>query len=165
MVATNHSCQDMRHWARARWACCSIAGESGVATVVEAEAGMQAAIEAGRAAGGAAGAEARAGRADPSKRGAAAAGVGDAGRAGLQCAGGRLRIVGGGGRMRDGRVGDIGQSRCPDVCCTQPKGRRQIAGTVRGSGRWYSRRRDGRVSGRRRLLGRKRAARRRLWTA
>jgi hypothetical protein len=159
-AATNRCWQSTKHYARDRQACCSIAGEFGVASV--AQAGKPAGGEAATAVGEVVGvAEAGAGQAGPSTR--AAAGIGRA-TGSQQRVGGPPRSAGegSGGWMRD--VGDIGQTRCPAVCCTGPRGCRFVPGMTRGSRRWYGRRRSGRVSATREgaTLGRKSCSRRRL---
>lgn len=161
-AATSRCWQSMRHFARDRQACCSIAGESEVATVAEAQ--SPAGDEAATAAGVVASAGAGAGQAGPSTRAAAAAGIGRA-TGSQQPVSGRARSVGEGsdGWMRG--VGDIGQTRCPAVCCTGPKGCcRAAQGMTRGSRRWYGASRRGRVSATQEgaIPGRKSWSRRRL---
>jgi hypothetical protein len=160
-AATNRCWQSTKHFARDRQAYCSIAGEFGVATVAVAgkPVGDQVVTAAGRVV---VGAGEGAGQAGPSTR--AAAGIGIA--TGSQRVSGpprRIAAEGSDGWMRG--VGDIGQSRCPAVCCTGPKGCRQVPGMTRGcSGRRYGACRRGRVSATREgaILRRNSWSRRRL---
>jgi hypothetical protein len=104
-----------------------------------------------------------AGRAGPSTKAAAAAGIDRA--TGSPRLRGPSRIAAGWsvGWMQD--VGDIGQIRCPAACCTGPKGcKLPVQSMTRSSRRWYGRRLRGRVSATREgaTLRRNKSSRRRL---
>jgi hypothetical protein len=141
-AATNRCWQSTKHFARDRQACCSTAGEFGVATVAGAgkPVGDRVVTAAGRVV---ASAGAGAGQAGPSTR--AAGGIGIATVPQRVSGLGRIAAEGSDGWMRG--VGDIGQSRCPAVCCTGPEGCRRVPGMTRGcSRRRYGACRRGRVS-------------------